>query len=134
MTVGGVQYMYDVTRGKLLSIPKVYLRAGTHRRTVTNEYLHLEDGQPSMSVGDGLIRNATIMGLTANCETDHNWTVKIFSKGVVLPLVTLVITGASYKKDEAINVDAPTGSILLFKVEGNNIPFPRVLLELAWRL
>lgn len=134
VTVGGVQYMYDVTRGKLLSIPKVYLRAGTHRRTVTNEYLHLEDGQPSMSVGDGLIRNATIMGLTANCETDHNWTVKIFSKGVVLPLVTLVITGASYKKDEAINVDAPTGSILLFKVEGNNIPFPRVLLELAWRL
>jgi hypothetical protein len=126
--------MYDVTRGKLLSIPKVYLRAGTHRRTVTNEYLHLEDGQPAMSVGDGLIRNATIMGLTANCETNHSWTVKIFSKGVTLPLVTLSITGSSYKKDDTINVDAAAGSILLFKVEGNNIPFPRVLLELAWRL
>lgn len=134
ITLNGVQYMYDVTRGKLLSITKVYLRAGTHRRTVTNEYLHLEDGQPAMSVGDGLIRNATIMGLTANCETNHNWTVKIFSKGNALPLVTLAITGASYKKDDGINVDAPAGSILLFKVEGNNIPFPRVLLELAWRL
>jgi len=134
ITLNGVQYMYDVTRGKLLSITKVYLRAGTHRRTVTNEYLHLEDGQPAMSVGDGLIRNATIMGLTANCETSHNWTVKIFSKGNALPLVTLAITGASYKKDDGINVDAPAGSILLFKVEGNNIPFPRVLLELAWRL
>lgn len=134
ITLNGVQYMYDVTRNKVLSIPKVYLRAGTHRRTVTNEYLHLEDGQPSMTVGDGLIRPATIMSLTANCESSHTWSVKIFQKGVTLPLLTLALTSESYKQQEGINVDVPAGGILLFKVEGNNIPFPRVLLELAWRL
>lgn len=134
ITLNGIQYMYDVTRNKVLSIPKVYLRAGTHRRTVTDEYLRLEDGQPAMSVGDGVIRPATIMAITANCESAHTWTVKIFSKGTPLPLVTFAITAASYKKDEGISVDVPVGSVLLFKVEGNNIPFPRVLLELAWRL
>lgn len=134
LTVDGIQYMYDQTRGKVLSIPKVYLRAGTHRRTVTNEFLHLEDGQPAMTVGDALIRNATIMGITANCESNATWTVKVFKKGVTLPLVTLGLTSESYKKDSSLNVDAAIGSILLFKVEGSNIPFPRVLLELAWRI
>lgn len=134
LTVDGIQYMYDVTRGKTISVPKVYLRAGTHRRTVTNEFLRLEDGQPSMTVGDPTIRNATIMGLTANCESNHNWSVKVFRKGVALPLVTLNLVGASYKNDSTLNVDVPAGSVLLFKVEGNNIPFPRVLLELAWRI
>jgi hypothetical protein len=134
ITVDGVQYMYDQTRGKTISIPKMYLRAGAHRRTVSNEFLRVEDGQPTMTVGDALIRNATIMGITVNCETNTNWVVKIFKKGTALPLVTLNMTWASYKKDSTLNIDAPMGSILLFKVEGLNIPFPRVLLELAWRL
>jgi len=134
LTVNGIQYMYDVVRGKLLSIPKVYLRAGTHRRTVTNEYLHLEDGQPAMSVGDGLIRPATIVGITANCETDSTWDVKIFEKGNTLPLVVLPMSASSYAKSDSIDVDVTAGSVLLFKAEGNNIPFPRVLLEIAWRL
>lgn len=134
ITVDGIQYMYDQTRVKTISIPKVYLRAGTHRRTVTNEYLHLEDGQPAMTVGDALIRDATIMGITANCESNATWTVKVFKKGVALPLVTLGLTGQSYKKDSSLNVDVTMGSVLLFKVEGSNIPFPRILLELAWRV
>jgi len=134
LSVDGIQYMYDQTRGKMLSIPKMYLRAGIHRRTVTDEYLRLEDGQPAMTVGDALIRDATLMGLTANCESNTNWTVKIFRKGVVSPLVTMSLVGASYKKDSSINMDVPAGSILLFKVEGTNIPFPRIILELAWKL
>lgn len=134
ITDHGIQYMYDITRGKVISIPKLYLRAGTHRRTVTNEFLRLEDGQPSMTVGDGLERNATIMGITANCETETNWAVKIFRRGSALPLVTLNMTWKSFDKDTDLNVDVPANSVLLFKVEGSNIPFPRVLLELAWRL
>jgi len=134
ITVDGIQYMYDQTRGKMLSIPKMYLRAGIHRRTVTNEYMRLEDGQPAMTVGDALIRGATLMGLTANCETSADWTVKIYRKGVISPLVTMVLVASAYKKDSSINVDAPAGSVLLFKVEGTNIPFPRIILELAWKL
>lgn len=132
VTLNGIQYMYDVTRGKLLSIPKLYLRAGTHRRTVTNEYLRLEDGQPSMTVGDGLIRPSTITSITANCETSVNWTIKIFSKGVLAPLLTFPLT-SSYG-EQSLNIDVAEDGILLFKVEGTNVPFPRVLLELAWRV
>lgn len=134
LSVDGIQYMYDQTRGKMLSIPKMYLRAGIHRRTVTDEYLRLEDGQPAMTVGDALIRDATLMGLTANCESSTSWTVKIFRKGVGAPLVTMPMVSSSYKKDSSINMDVPAGSILLFKVEGTNIPFPRIILELAWKL
>lgn len=126
--------MYDQTRSKMLSIPKMYLRAGTHRRTVTNEYLRLEDGQPAMTVGDALIRDATIMGITANCESNTNWTVKVFQKGSATPLFNLGMVWLSYKKDSSINMDVAAGSILLFKVEGTNVPFPRIILELAWKL
>jgi hypothetical protein len=134
LTVDSLHYIWDENRNKTLSITKVYLRAGTHRRTVTNEYMHLEDGQPAMTVGDALIRDATIMGITANCETNHNWAVKIFRKGVTSPLVTLNMVGQNYKKDSTLNVDVSGGSVLLFKVEGINVPFPRVFLELAWRV
>lgn len=133
ITVDGIQYYYDMGRDKLLSIPRIYLRAGIHRRTVTNEYLQLEGGQPAMSVGDGLFRDATITAINANCESPRSWSVKIFSKGNASPLLTFSLASQSYEEDTSISVDVPRGSILLFKVEGLNIPFPRVLIELAWR-
>lgn len=134
LTVEGVQYYYDEMRDKTLSIPKVYLRAGIYRRTVTDEFLHLEDGQPAMSVGDGLFRDATLTAISANCEIAHTWTVKIFKKGVPSPLVTFPLAGLAFKDNTTLNVDVDRGSVLLFKVEGTNIPFPRILLELAWRI
>ena len=130
----GIQYMYDSFRGKTLSIPKLYLRAGSHRRTVTNEYLRLEDGQPAMSVGDNLLRNATIVGVSVNCESSATWTLKVFKKGVTTPLLILPIVSNTKVENQGLNQDVDAGSVLLFKVEGSNIPFPRMLLELAWRL
>lgn len=135
LTVNGIQYCVDASRGhKLLSIPKIYLRAGVHRRTVTNEYLRLEDGQPAMTVGDDLPRNATIVGITANCESSATWTIKVFEKGNALPLIVLPIISNTKAENQLLNQDVSAGSVILFKVEGTNIPFPRVMLELAWRL
>lgn len=134
ITHQGIQYMWDMPRGKLLSVPKVYLRAGTHRRTVTDEHLRLEDGQPAMTVGDDLLRDATIIGISANCETNSTWSAKVFKKGDPSPLVTLNMLWTTHKEDTSIDMDVAAGSVLLFKVEGTNIPFPRVILELAWKL
>jgi hypothetical protein len=134
LTVAGIQYMYEAVRGKMLSIPKVYLKAGTHRRTVTNEYLRLEDGQPSMTVGEGILRNATIMSITAHTESAHTWTIKIFRKGSPTPLVILPIVSAIMGENLSLDADVPASSVLLFKAEGTNIPFPRVTIELAWKL
>ena len=119
---------------KLLSIPKLYLKAGTHRRTVTNEYLRLDDGQPAMTVGDNLLRDATIVGVSVNCETTHSWTLKVFAKGSATPLVILPIVSSTKAENQLLNQDVPAGSVILFKAEGTNIPFPRAMLELAWRL
>jgi len=134
LTVDGIQYYYDDVRLKMLSIPRVYLRAGTHRRTVSNEYIQLEGGQPAMTVGDDLLRDATITGITANCETDHTWAVKVFKKGVLAPLITFNLASQSRKEDSSLDIDVAKGSVLLFKVEGISIPFPRLFLELAWRV
>lgn len=135
VTVNGIQYMTDASRGyKLLSIPKLYLRAGTKRRTVTNEFLQLEGGQPSMTVGDNLPRAGTIVGITANCETVSSWVLKIFKKGVPTPLVSLPIVSNTKAENQTLNQDVDAGSVILFYGEGSNIPFPRAMLEIAWRL
>ena len=126
--------MYDSSRSKILSLTRVYLRAGTHRRTVSNEYLRLEDGQPSMGVGDGVARTATITGITVNTESPWSWTLKIMRKGSSTPLVTFPVASNYLASNMTLNVDVPLDSVILFKVDGSNIPFPRVLLELAWRL
>jgi len=130
----GILYAYDISRNKLLSVPKLYLRAGTHRRTVSNEYLRVEDGQPTMSVGDMLLRDATITALSINCETASSWTLKIFKKGSHTPLVTLAMVSNTIASNQTLNADVSAGSVIQFKVEGVHIPFPRAMLELAWRI
>lgn len=129
----GSMYIWDPERMKMLTINRMYLRAGTARRTVANEYLQLEGGQPSMTVGDALIRDATLISVTANCETAHSWTMKVFAKGNPVPLAILPIVSATTASNPSLNQDVPAGTVIQFFAEGSNIPFPRALLELAWR-
>jgi hypothetical protein len=130
----GIDYLFDIDRLKTLSITKSYLKAGTKRRTVSDEFLHLEDGQPSMSIGDLIPRNATIIGATALCETPHSWSFSVFKLGDPTPVVTLPVLSDTKASNLALNEDIDASTVLLFKAEGTNIPFPRIMLELAWRL
>lgn len=130
----GIDYLFDIDRLKSLSIGKVYLKAGTKRRTVTNEFLHLEDGQPSMSVGDLIPRNSTIIGATALCETAHTWNFCVYKLGDPTPILTLPVSSDTKASNLALNEDIDASTVLLFKAEGSNIPFPRIMLEIAWRL
>lgn len=129
----GSMYIWDPERLKMLSINRIYLRAGTARRTVANEYLQLEGGQPSMTVGDALIRDATLISVTANCETTATWTLKVFAKGNPTPLAVLPMISNTTASNPSLNKDVPAGTVIQFFAEGSNIPFPRGLLELAWR-
>jgi hypothetical protein len=85
-------------------------------------------------VGDAMLRKATIIGLNAQCETPHTWTIKIFVKGNPVPVVILPIVSDTMGQNLLLNEDIASANVLLYKVEGTNIPFPRILLELAWRL
>ena len=132
--VNGIQYVYDTEREKFLSVAKLYLRAGIRFPSVSNRMMRLEDGQPTSSVGDLLLRDATITGVTANCESAADWYLRIYQRGVPAEIMSLHINSALEASDLALNVDVSAGDILLFKVDGVGIPYPRALLELAWRL
>jgi len=134
INVNGIVYAYDGDRSKMLSISKEYVKAGIKRRTVTNEFLHVEDGQPTMSVGYPLIRPATITGLIIHCETAASWVLHILRLGSPSPLVSLAMSANTIASNQVLNRDVVAGSVLQLKAEGTNIPFPRAILELAWKL
>ena len=129
----GITYIYDESRGKILSIPRAYLSAGVKSRTVTNQFLKIAGDIPTMGVGNDILRNGTIVGLTANCEVSSTWILEIYKKGTSTPIATLSLSGQTKKEDTTIDVDVNKGDILQFKVNGTNIKLPTALLELAWR-
>lgn len=131
----GIAYMYDRARQKHLSFDRLHLRAGASGRTVTDQSLKLEDGQPAMSVGDLIPRIATIVGLTANCESPTTWSVEICRKSdPENPLVVFDLIDQDSGKVDDLNVDILSNDILIYKVKGENIPMPRIIVEIAWRL
>lgn len=131
----GIAYSFDRARQKHLSFNRMYLRSGVAGRNVTDQYLRLEDGQPAMSVGDKVPRVATIVGLTANCETPADWTVEICRlSDPENPLVSFAIVNDSSGVKTDLNVDIGSGDILVYRIKGTNIPMPRIIVEIAWRL
>jgi hypothetical protein len=134
IVVDGIQYIYDVTRNKILSAARLYLRAGAKFHTVDTRMLRVEDGMPTGLVGDAMPRPATITGVSAHCASAATWHLKIYKKGTALEIVDLFIDGSAFAADNSLNMDLTTGDVLLFKLEGAGVPYPRALLELAWRL
>ena len=130
----GVPYIYDQTRGKLLSMARIYLRSGIKSRNAGNQTMRLEDGMSAYDVGDALPRNATITGITLNCEASSSWAFEIYKRGTPAPIASLSVVSGIENHSTSINVDVSEGDILTFKLNGSNIPFPRGLVELAWRI
>lgn len=132
--VNGITYLYDCTRSKYLSTSRAYLRSGIRHRKVTNQYMRVEDSQPTMTVGDDLPHNGTIVGLTANCEVPSTWVFEVYKKGTPTSIASLSLSSQASKEDETVDVDVSKGDVLLFKLNGVQIPFPRGMVEIAWRL
>jgi hypothetical protein len=129
----GVSYVFDEARGKLLSIARVCLWSAVKSREVTNQFMRLEDGLPAMAVGDVVTRNGTITGLSLNTEASYSWTFEVYKQPSTL-LASLSAFSQSKSFDNTLNVDVNAGDVLLFKANGTNIPLPRGMVELAWRL
>lgn len=129
----GILYGYDLVRSKLLSINRRSLRYSIRGRFIKNQYLRIEDGTPTMSVGDIITRNATIVEISAMTEIIQTWSVDVYKNSETTPFLTMNIDTESKKKQD-YNVDINEGDILHIKASGENIQFPIVTLELAWRL
>lgn len=130
----GVTYLYDQARAKILSITRTKFRSGIRHHNVSNQFMRLEDGQPSMAVGDGLIRKATIVGLVASCKGNAIWAFEVYRNNETTPLASLSLTNASFNRTTSLNIDVEQGDILHYKLNGVNVSSPRGIVELAWRL
>lgn len=129
----GILYGYDITRAKILSITRSCFRYSARGRAVKNQFLRVEDGTPTMTVGDIIIRNATITGLSVSTESAQSWSVEIYKNGDSTPILSLNLSSEKTKKAD-YNVDVSDGDILHVKASGENIQFPIVTIEIAWRL
>lgn len=94
----------------------------------------MEDGQPSMSVGDMLPRQGSIVSITANTETLVVWEAEVYINKSATPIMTFLVNGLNKLSDTNINIDVASGDIIQVRAKGSNIPMPRVLIEIAWRL
>lgn len=129
----GIPYLFDRIRQKFLG-SRMYLRFGIASRTVSNQYLRMEDGQPSLSVGDMVPRPGTIVGITANTEVPSIWVVEVYKQGVPDPIATLSINNLSKLSNTNYNIDINSGDIIMVKAKGSDIQTPRVIIEITWRL
>jgi hypothetical protein len=129
----GILYWYDLARSKVLSVDRKTLRYSIRSRTVKNQFARLEDGTPTMSVGDFINRNATITGLSAVTEIPQTWDVEIYKNSDTVPIAILNLNTEQFKNGD-YNVDVASGDILHVKASGENIQFPIITIELAWRL
>lgn len=129
----GILYGYDLVRSKLLSIGRKSHRYSVRSRSVKNQYLRVEDGTPTMSVGDLVTRNATIVEVSAITEGAQEWSVEVYKNSEIVPFLTMAVNTQNTKKED-YNVDVSEGDILHVKASGENIQFPIVTIELAWRL
>lgn len=129
----GILYGYDLVRIKFLSVNRRSYRYSARGRFVKDQYLRVEDGTPTMSVGDIITRNATIVEVSAVTEQALTWNVEVYKNTDTIPILTMSMNTESTKKED-YNVDVSEGDILHVKASGENIQFPIVTIELAWRL
>jgi hypothetical protein len=126
-------YVWDSSRGKLLSISRKSISSGRYSHYVSNEYLRFDDGIPGSSSGKVVKQNATITSLSGMTSVSSPWTIKIFKYGSLIPIFTQAVSTQSFIFN-GLNIDVNAGDVLQLFANGINIRMPIVELELAWRL
>lgn len=129
----GISYVWDRGRNKILS-SREYAKFSIKHKAVKNQWMRMEDGLPSMAVGEPMIRKGTITGLIAHCASPHTWTLQVFKKGSTTALVSEIIVNSTKLFRPYLDIDFDEGDVLQCFAAGVNIPFPRGMVEIAWRL
>lgn len=130
----GIQYVYDSTRQKFLSATRVIVEAGVRFHQVTNTVLRTSDGSPMSVAPYYLLRNATIVGLSGQSEVGHTWILSVLKNDNPSAISFVSLVNQSFVQNLGLNIDVDLGDRLVLKAVGTNIPFPKGILEIAWRL
>jgi len=130
--VGGIQYQYDSTRNKWLSVNKE--TPSFIGRFGCGNYLST-DKHGGLNSGFTVFRNGTITGITGNIGWGaQNKTFYIMKNGIHTNLQTFVMNAGKIV-DTSLNIDIVAGDIIqIYFQPGPQAYSPRINLEISWRL
>ncbi len=129
----GLLYAYDEVRAKWLSVDRTMFGWGRNTNTVTDEYLRQYNGTPSDNTGWRMIRDGTITAITVQTDAAESCTIEIRKNDTVTIISSLTLTNEEGRHDNTINIDFNEGDFLQCFLNGTDIDFPQVLIEIAWR-
>lgn len=130
----GIMYVYDNSRSKWLSIFRFPVYFG--RRGLTeDQYLNVCGGViPSNNSGIRLIRNATIVGMSAQIDASGTATFRVRKNDSATSLASLTVTAATGAQSSTTNVDLDAGDQIQAYLDSSaKVEDPVFTIELAWR-
>ncbi len=129
----GLLYAYDVNRNVWLSVDRKMISWGRNSTNTTNEYLRQINGALSNNSGWRMIRNGRITAISVQGDTNQTYTIEIRRNDTNIVLTSINVQNSQGNHDAAVNVDFEEGDFLQCYLNGNNIEYPQVLIEIAWR-
>lgn len=130
--VGGIQYQYDSSRNKWLSVNKEF--PSYTARFACGNFLSA-DKHSGLNAGFTVLRDATITGITSAVGWGtQNKTFHIMKNGVHSSIQSFTMASGKII-DDTLNVDVDAGdTVQIYFDPGPQAYSPRVNLEIAWRL
>lgn len=129
----GLLYAYDAVRTKWLSVDRTMFGWGRNSANTTDEYLRQYNGAFSINNGWRMIRDGTITAITVQTDAAESCTIEIRKNDTTTIISSLTLTNEEGRHDNTINVDFDEGDFLQCYLNGTDIDFPQVLIEIAWR-
>lgn len=129
----GLLHAYDATRSKWLSVDRFNVFWGRNNNETTDEYLRQINGAVSSNNGWRMIRNGTITAISVQGNTDQTYTIEIRKNDDVTVITSIMVDNSEGNHDITIDVDFNEGDFLQCYLNGTDIEYPQVMLEIAWR-
>jgi hypothetical protein len=133
--IGGILCMYDSVRAKWLSVQRYFLTFGRKGNT-KDQYLNFAGGTlPSNNSGYRLMRNATIIGMTAQLNASGTCTFNVRKDDVLTNITALSVSAAIGNQVTTTNIDVAASSYLQsYLGAASSVADPMFMVEIAWNL
>jgi hypothetical protein len=132
----GILYTYDATRAKWLSVQRQFVCFGRAGKT-KNQYLNLAGGTPSNNAGYRLMRDACVVGISAQLDAvpANVASFQLRTNDGVSAVVTETVTSPALGDHSAVeNTNLSAGDFLqAFLSCITDCQDPQMVLEIAWR-
>lgn len=127
--------VYDKTRLKTLGVSRRYMDfVGRDNANNTNEYMRLGGAFTSNQSSARLIRNATLVGISAQTFGAETWTVRVRKNGSATNEYSFAVSAVDGAQNNGVNVDFNAGDKIEVYCDGSNVNRPVVTLEFAPRI